>query len=106
VEQSLTLLQHKASPGAFSTSLLFKIFIILFDVFGDRSCVLNSGCISFLGKLNTLPWYASMKRIFMMLSLALEKQNVLFLKQKVMLHSGWGSTSEKMYLCQLPNFGF
>jgi hypothetical protein len=43
-------------------------------------------------------------------------------KQKVMLHSGWeflqrktydggsimavmGSTSEKMYLCQVPNFG-
>jgi hypothetical protein len=52
----------------------------------------------------------------MMLSLDLEKQ-------KVMLHSGWeflqrktydggsitavmGSTSEKMYLCQVPNFGF
>jgi hypothetical protein len=44
-------------------------------------------------------------------------------KTKVMLHSGWeflqrkrldsgsitavmGSTSEKMYLCQVPNFGF
>jgi hypothetical protein len=55
-----------------------------------------------------------MKRIFMMLSLALEKQNV-------MLHSGWeflqrktcdggsiralmGSTSKRMYLCQVPNF--
>ena len=58
-----------------------------------------------------------------MLSLALAKQNVLFLKQKVMFHMGWefykektsdgesimammGSTSEKMYLCQVPNFGF
>ena len=56
-----------------------------------------------------------------MLSLALAKQNVLFL-QKMMLQSGrdvfenktwwWihhgmmGSASEKMYLCQVPNFGF
>jgi hypothetical protein len=56
-----------------------------------------------------------------MLSLALAKQNVLFL-QKMMLQSGrmflkikhdggsimamMGSTSEKMYLCQVPNFGF
>jgi hypothetical protein len=54
-----------------------------------------------------------------MLSFALEKQNVLF-SQKMMLQSGWdvfenkdggsimammGSTSEKMYLCQVPNFG-
>jgi hypothetical protein len=54
-----------------------------------------------------------------MLSLALAKQNVLFL-QKMMLQSGrdvlkikldggsimamMGSTSEKMYLCQVPNF--
>jgi hypothetical protein len=31
----------------------------------------------------------------MMLSLALEKQNVLFLKQKVMLHTGWGFLQRK-----------
>jgi hypothetical protein len=30
-----------------------------------------------------------MKRIFMMLSLALEKQNVLFQNKKVMLQIGW-----------------
>ena len=56
-----------------------------------------------------------------MLSFALEKQNVLFW-QKMMLQVGgmfskikldggsimamMGSTSERMYLCQLPNFGF
>jgi hypothetical protein len=56
-----------------------------------------------------------------MLSLALAKQNVLFL-QKMILQSGrdvfenkldggsimamMGSTSEKMDLCQVPNFGF
>jgi hypothetical protein len=57
-----------------------------------------------------------------MLSLALEKQNVLFL-QKIMwqkvgvmfskikldgesIMAVMGSTSEKMYLCQVPNFGF
>jgi hypothetical protein len=57
-----------------------------------------------------------------MLSLALEEQNVLF-SQKMMLQSGWdvfsktkldggsimammGPTSEKMYLCLVPKFGF
>ena len=56
-----------------------------------------------------------------MISLALEKQNVLFW-QKMMLQVGgmfskikldggsimavMDSTSEKMYLCQVPNFGF
>jgi hypothetical protein len=56
-----------------------------------------------------------------MLNPTLEKQMFCF-KQKMMLHSGWevtkikldggsivvvmGSTSEKMYLCQVPNFGF
>jgi hypothetical protein len=59
---------------------------------------------------------------FLMLSLALEKQNVLFLQKmmwqkwvgmfsKIKLDCGsimvmMGSTSEKMYLCQVPNFGF
>jgi hypothetical protein len=57
-----------------------------------------------------------------MLSLALAKQNVLFLqKDDVAKWEGcfsktkldgesimavMGSTSEKMYLCQVPNFGF
>jgi hypothetical protein len=56
-----------------------------------------------------------------MLSFALEKQNVLFLTKmmlqvgemfsKIKLDGGsimvvMGSTSEKMYLCQVPNFGF
>ena len=57
-----------------------------------------------------------------MLNLALEHRMFCF-KQKVMLHMGWefykekiddgesimavmGSASEKMYLCQVPNFGF
>jgi hypothetical protein len=55
-------------------------------------------------------------------SFALEKQNVLFLQRmmwqkvggmfsKIKLDGGsitavMGSTSEKMYLCQVPNFGF
>jgi hypothetical protein len=58
---------------------------------------------------------------FLMLSLALEKQNVLFLQNmmwqrwvgcffKIKLDGGsimavMDSTSEKMYLCQVPNFG-
>jgi hypothetical protein len=61
------------------------------------------------------------KNVFLMLSFALEKQNVLFW-QKIMLQVGgmfskikidggsimavMGSTSKKMYLCQVPNFGF
>jgi hypothetical protein len=60
--------------------------------------------------------------VFPMLSLALAKQNVLFLQKiwcckvggmflKIKLDGGsimamMGSTSEKMYLCQVPNFGF
>jgi hypothetical protein len=56
-----------------------------------------------------------------MLSLALEKQNVLFLQKddvakvggmfsKIKFDGGsikalMGSTSKKMYLCQVPNFG-
>jgi hypothetical protein len=56
-----------------------------------------------------------------MLSLALANKNVLS-SQKMMLQNGWdvfenktwwwihhghdGSTSEKMYLCQVPNYGF
>jgi hypothetical protein len=60
------------------------------------------------------------KNVFLMLSLALEKQNVLFW-QNMMLQMGgmfskikldggsitavMGSTSEKMYLFQVPNFG-
>jgi hypothetical protein len=54
-----------------------------------------------------------------MLSFPLENKRFCF-KQKVMLHMGWeflqrkdgesimammGSASEKMYLCQVPNFG-
>ena len=56
-----------------------------------------------------------------MLSPALEKQNVLFSKKMMCKVGGvfsktkldgesimamMGSTSEKMYLCQVPNFGF
>jgi hypothetical protein len=56
-----------------------------------------------------------------MLSLALEKQKVLFWQKmvlqvggdvfKIKLYDGsimavMGSTPKKMYLCQVPNFGF
>jgi hypothetical protein len=72
------LVLFHASPGALSLSLCFKIFITLYDPLGDRSCVLNNWCISFLGKLITLSWYLFHKKDFMMLSLDLEKQNVMF----------------------------
>jgi hypothetical protein len=62
-----------------------------------------------------------MKKVFLMFRLALEKQNILFLtKDDASSGKGWfskikldggsimammGSTSEKMYLCQVPNYG-
>jgi hypothetical protein len=66
-----------------------------------------------------LPWKIDYHSL--MLSCALENKMFCF-KQKVILHMGWGfykektcngesimavigSTYEKMYLCQVPNFG-
>jgi hypothetical protein len=111
----------KASPGAFATSLCFKNLFHLLDALGDRSWLLKQF-------LHYLPWIwlPSLKSLFykriLMLSFALEKQNVLFLQKddvakvggmfsKTKLDGGsitavMGSTSEKMYLCQVPNFGF
>jgi hypothetical protein len=37
VEQILSLLQHKASPGAFTLPCYFKLFITCDDALGDRS---------------------------------------------------------------------
>jgi hypothetical protein len=71
--------------------------------------------------LITFLWIPVLQKVFPMLSLAQAKQNFLFL-QKMMLQSGsdvfenkldggsimamMGSTSEKMCLYQVPNFGF
>jgi hypothetical protein len=44
-----------------------------------------------------------MKRIFMMLSLALEKKKVLFLKQKVLLHTGLGFLQRKRLMMVNPS---
>jgi hypothetical protein len=55
----------------------FKIFITLFDALGDRSCVLNRWCISFLE--NWFPFLdIRFEKNYMMLSLALAYKNVLF----------------------------
>jgi hypothetical protein len=57
---------------------VLKIFITLFGALGDRSCVLNQ-------LLHFLPWIWLLllnplfyKKVFLMLSFALVKQNVLF----------------------------
>jgi hypothetical protein len=114
VEQSLTHLSLNASPGAFATSLLFWNLSHLLDALGDRSYVLNQ-------LLHFLPWIWLLllkslfyKKVFLMLSFALEKQNVLFWQKmmfqvggmfsKIKLDGGsimamMGSTSENMYLC-------
>ena len=97
----------------------FKIFITLFDALGDRSCLINRWCIPFLE--SWLPFLDTLfEKNFMMLSLALVTKMFCF-KTKVMLQlvgmfskkcdgesirALMGSTSEKMYLYQVPNFGF
>jgi hypothetical protein len=72
------LVLFQASPSALSISLCFKIYITLFDALGDRSCVLNNWCISFLGKLITLPWYPFMKRILWCLALLYKNKMFCF----------------------------
>ena len=75
----------------------------LLDALGDRSCVLNQ-------LLHFLPWIWLLllnplfyKKVFLMLSFALEKQNVLF-SQKLMLQSGWDVFKNKTWwwICQRP----
>jgi hypothetical protein len=83
---------------------------------------LNAKTIPALPSLNLITFLGTpvLQKVFLMLSLALAKQNVLFLQKmmckvegmflKIKLDGGsimamMGLTSEKMYLC-LPNFGF
>jgi hypothetical protein len=49
VEHSLTLLQHKASPGALPPPCCFKTLYHLTDALGDRSWMLDK-------LLHFLPW--------------------------------------------------
>ena len=80
---------------------------------------LNNSCITSLDLITFLEPPVFIKG-FTMLSIALEKQKDLFYKRclakwegcfsKTKLDGGsimavMGSTSEKMYLCQVPNFG-
>jgi hypothetical protein len=93
----------------------FKIFITLYDALGDRNCVINSWCISFLGKLVTIPCLPVLfKQVFKCL-VCYRKQKVLFWKRWCITWDGnfykektddggsikvvMGSTSEKKYLC-------
>jgi hypothetical protein len=93
----------RQAPCIYPFPCCFKIFITLYDALGDRSCVLNNWCISFLE--NWVPFFDTsfMKRIFMMLSLALEKKKVLFLKQKVLLHTGLGFLQRKRLMMVNPS---
>jgi hypothetical protein len=83
---------------------------------------LNAKTIPALPSLNLITFLGIpvLQKVFLILSLALAKQNVLLL-QKMMYKVGglflktkldgrsimamMGSTSKKMYLCQVPNFG-
>jgi hypothetical protein len=120
VEQIPSLLQHKASLGAFTPFPCgFKLFITWNDALGDRSWVINYCCISFLGTVYHSLIPVSLKS-FLMLSLALENKMICFKQRWCLIWEGkfskkrldggsimvvMGSTSEKMYLCQVPNFG-
>jgi hypothetical protein len=96
VEQSLTHLSLNASPGAFATSLLFWNLSHLLDALGDRSYVLNQ-LLHFLSWIWLLLLKSLFyKKVFLMLSFALEKQNVLFW-QKMMLQSGWDVFKNKTW---------
>jgi hypothetical protein len=57
----------------------FNLFITWNDALGDRSWVMNYYCISFLGTVypSLITYFA--KKVFLMLSLALEDKNVLVL---------------------------
>jgi hypothetical protein len=97
----------------------FKLFITWNDALGDRSWVLNNYCISFLGTV-----YHSLIPVllkgFLMLSLALGNKMFCFEQKWCFIWDGkfskkrldaesimamMGSTSERMYLWQVPNFG-
>jgi hypothetical protein len=78
----------QGKPWCICHPLLFWNLSHLLDALGDRSCVLNQ-------LLHFVPWIWLLplnpliyKKVFLMLSFALEKQNVLFW-QKMMLQSGW-----------------
>jgi hypothetical protein len=74
----------------------FKNLSHLLDALGDRSCVLKQ-VVAFPSLRNLLPSFDPLfyKKVFLMLSLALEKQNVLF-SQKMMLQSGWDVFKNKI----------
>jgi hypothetical protein len=100
-------------------SLLFKLFITWDDALGDMSCMLNICWISFLGTDYQSLIHVLLKRFFMLI-LALENKMFCFKQRWCYIWDGkfskkrldgesimsvMGSTSEKMYLCQVPNFG-
>jgi hypothetical protein len=89
------LLLFQTSPGAFTPSLLFKLFITWDDALGDRSWVLNSCCIFFLGT-DYHPLIPVLLKSFLMLSLSLENKMFCF-KQKMMLHMGGEVCKEKTW---------
>jgi hypothetical protein len=81
--------------------------------------VINNCCISFLGTVyhSLIP---DLLKSFLMLSLDLENKMICFKQRWCFIWEGkfskkrldggsimvvMGSTSEKMYLCQVPNFG-
>jgi hypothetical protein len=97
----------------------FKLFITWNDALGDRSWVINYCFISFLGTVYPSLIHVLLKS-FLMLSLALENKMICFKQRWCFISEGkfskkrrdggsimavMGSTSEKMYLCQVPNFG-
>jgi hypothetical protein len=97
----------------------FKLFITWNDALGHMSWVINNCCISFLGTVyySLIPF---LLKGFLMLSLVLEHKMIYFKQRWCFIWEGkfskkrldggsimvvMGSTSEKMYLYEVPNFG-
>jgi hypothetical protein len=115
VEQSLTPLQHKASPGAFATFSLFQnLYHLIWCIRWYELCAKPIAAFPSL-ELFTISWLPILLKDFQMLSPALEKQMFCFkikgwfftvdgMFSKIKLDGRsimamMGSTSEKMYLC-------
>jgi hypothetical protein len=95
----------------------FKIFITLYDALGAKPIAAFPSL-----ELFTISWLPALLKGFQLLSPALEKQMFCFKNKrwcftvdgmfsKIKLDGGsittmMDSTSEKMYLCQVPDFGF
>jgi hypothetical protein len=81
----------------------FKIFITLYDALGDRNCMINSWCISFLGRLVNIPClHVLFKQVFECLVLLLETKG--FVLKKGDASHGMGIFTKKRLMMVNPSW--